>query len=64
MGFRSSGRPNPGFGLKVLKNSPGFTVVVVLTLALGIAMNSTVFSWIDGCCCTLFRASITCGIWH
>jgi hypothetical protein len=36
------------FGLKMLKNSPGFTVVAVLTLALGIAVNSTVFSWIDG----------------
>jgi predicted permease len=36
------------FGLKMLKNSPGFTAVAVLTLALGIVVNSTVFSWIDG----------------
>ena len=35
------------FGLKILKNNPGFTAVAVLTLALGIAINSTVFSWID-----------------
>ncbi len=34
------------FGLKMLKSNPGFTVLAVLTLALGIAVNTTVFSWI------------------
>jgi putative ABC transport system permease protein len=35
------------FGLRMLKKTPGFTVVATATLALGIAVNATVFSWID-----------------
>ena len=35
------------FGLRVLAGSPGYTAVAVLTLALGIAVNTTVFSWIN-----------------
>jgi predicted permease len=35
------------FGLRVLSSSPGFATVAVLTLGLGIASTTTVFSWID-----------------
>ncbi|HLK19195.1 MAG TPA: ABC transporter permease [Bryobacteraceae bacterium] len=36
-----------GYGVRVFRNSPGFTAATVLTLALGIAANTTVFGWID-----------------
>ena len=35
------------FGLRMSLKSPGFTLVAVLTLAVGIAASTTVFSWID-----------------
>jgi predicted permease len=35
------------FGLRMSLKSPGFTLVAVLTLAIGIAASTTVFSWID-----------------
>jgi predicted permease len=36
------------YGARLLLGSAGFTAVAVLTLAIGIAANTTVFSWIDG----------------
>jgi hypothetical protein len=35
------------FGLRMLNRNPGFTVVVVFTLAVGIGASSTVFTWIN-----------------
>lgn len=41
------------YALRQLRGSPGFAVTAILTLALGIAANSTILSWISG---TLFNS--------
>lgn len=36
------------YGFRTLAKNPGFTAVVLASLALGIGANTTTFSWIDG----------------
>ena len=36
------------FGLRMLRRSPGFSLVVIVCLTLGIGANTAVFSWIEG----------------
>jgi predicted permease len=41
-----------GFGFRMLRRNPGFSILAILCLTLGIGANAAVFSWIEG---ILFR---------
>ena len=45
--MRTLGR-DISFGFRVLRKSPGFTAVVIITLALGIGANTAIFTLLDG----------------
>src|SRR5438094_7549403 len=36
------------FGFRMLRRSPGFSILAILCLTLGIGSNAAVFSWIEG----------------
>ena len=40
------------FGFRMLRRSPGFSLLAILCLTLGIGANAAVFSWVEG---ILFR---------
>src|SRR5204863_1106723 len=36
------------FGFRMLRRSPGFSILAILCLTVGIGANAAVFSWIEG----------------
>ncbi|HEY7996416.1 MAG TPA: hypothetical protein VIE14_06085, partial [Steroidobacteraceae bacterium] len=48
LGWLDAGRQDVAFALRSARRAPGFTLIAVLTLALGVGATTAVFSVIDG----------------
>jgi hypothetical protein len=41
-------RRDAAYGVRILRRNPGFALLAILSLTLGIGANTAVFSWIEG----------------